>query len=143
MFYRTKSDTHMAREHQGTWLTALPAFQGGTDDPRNPVTSPWYPQESSNLGASLELQHGLQRRQSQVYAQQQKRHFQPKADLMSMWSHIYNSVAENVTAVGTAIRDMTAPHHEVAAMRPGLLYEDQAAGKVHAQNLVIINSTRC
>ena len=143
MFYRTKSDTRMAGERQGAWLSVLPAFKGGMDDTTNPVPSHWYPQESSNLGSSFELQHSSQRRQAEVYAQQQKRHFQPRADLMAMWTQIHDVVAENATAVGSAIREMTAPHHEVAAMRPGLLYEDQAAGKAHAQNLAIINSARC
>jgi hypothetical protein len=143
MFYPTKSDNRMAGERQGTWLSALPAFKGGMDDPGNSVAGHWYPQESSNLGASFELQHSSQGRQAAVYAQQQKRHFQPRADLMEMWTDIYEVVAENVTAVGTAIRHMTAPHHEVGAMRPGLLYQDQAADKAHARNLAIINSARC
>jgi hypothetical protein len=132
----------MARERQGMWLSGLQDVKGGLDNPVNQAPSDWFAVQESNLAQSFELQQESQSRRDVVYSQQQQRHFQPKADSMTMWENIYNVVADNITAVGSAIRDKTVTHQNVAVMRPSVLYLDPFGNQAHNQNLALINSKR-
>ena len=59
-----------------------------------------------------------------------------------MWENIYNVVADNIAAVGSAIRDNTVTHQNVAVIRPSVLYLDPFGNQAHNQNLALINSKR-
>ena len=132
----------MARERQGMWLSGLPEVLNGLDNPLNQPTTDLYNIEPSNLTQSFKLQLQSQNLRDSVYNQQQRRHFQPNADSMSMWENIYNVLANNISKVGSSIRDMTKTEHNAAAIRPSVLYLDPFGNDVHLRNLSIINSKR-
>ena len=130
----------MARERQGMWLSGLQEVKGGLDNPVNQPLTNWFPEQNSNLENSFKLEHEAAEGNNVVYAQQQARHFQPKADSMTMWQNIYNVVADNVAKVGNALRDRTVTHQNVAVLRPSVIYLDPFGGQAHAQNVALVNS---